>query len=298
MSIVPLPPAWVESIAGHPADGGPSGADWVAGLPGLVAAGLERWDLVVDGPPHTGRTAVVIPVRRGAEQLALKVVWPHAEGAHEALALRIWGGDGAVRLVAALPSDGLLLLERLDANLDLTGVWDAEACEVVGGLLARLHVHAPPQVPRLADQLAPHLARMAERPAVPRRIADRTRGLARDLLPEAPETLLHTDLHYENVLHSPDSGWTAVGPEPLAGHPGFEVWPVLRNRVGEMGIGASLRWSVRHRLAVVSEAAGIDPDEARAWTLLRAGLEVSRASTLEAGDSVTTCVALHKAIDD
>lgn len=295
---VDLPPEWAARVATYPADGGPTGRDWLATVPRLVAQALERWQLVLDdGPAGTGWTALVLPVRRGTERLALKVGWPHPEGAHEHLALRTWGGEGAVRLVAALPSDGLLLLDRLERT-DLTDTWDEEACEVVGGLLRRLHVPAPPQVPRIGPYLEPHLERMASRPAVPRRLVTRTLGLARDLLPGAPELLLHTDLHYENVLLHPQEGWTAIDPKPVAGHPGFDLWPVLRNRFAEIGTGPAFRWSVRRRLEVVAEAARVDPDEARAWTLLRAGVEVSWASALEGDEAVTACIALHKALDE
>jgi streptomycin 6-kinase len=293
-----LPGPWVEQVAGYPADGGPTGADWVREVPRLVAAGLERWGLRVDGAPRTGWTALVVPVRRHDEPYALKVAWPHPEGRLEHLALRHWDGAGAVRLVAAHPADGLLLLERLDADEDLGGVWTDEACAVIGGLLARLGVPAPPQVETLATYLPPHLERMGRRPAVPRRVVERTRGLARELLGDpGPGLLLHTDLHYENVLRAPDGRWLAIDPKPLAGHPGFELLPAVRNRTSELGTGASLRWSVRHRLSVLAEAAGIDEDEARAWSLLRAGLETSWA-TLEGEDAVTLGVALTKALDD
>ncbi len=298
MSELALPRAWVEQVRGYPADGGPTGADWVGMVPRLVDDALARWDLAVDGPPRTGWTAAVVPVRRGGERLALKVAWPHPEGRYEHLALRSWNGDGAVRLVAALPSDGLLLLERLETE-DLTEVWADEACAVVGGLLKRLHVPAPPRLPRMTEYLVPHLERMQRRPAVPRRVVTRTLGLARELLNgEVPDLLLHTDLHYENVLRAPSGGWTAIDPKPVAGHPGFDLWPVLRNRAGELGTGAALRWSVRNRLAIVAAAAGVDEDEARAWTLLRAGVEVSWTSVLDDGDALSTCVALHKALDD
>lgn len=298
MSAVALPPDWVRRVSGYPADGGPTGAAWVETVPRLLGRALERWGLEVDGEPRTGWTAVVVPVRRGGEPLALKVTWPHPEGEHEALALRVWAGEGAVRLVAALPSEGALLLERLDADADLVPVWSDEACEVVGGLLARLHVPAPPQVPRLAEYLAPHLERMAGRPAVPRRVVTRTQGLARELLSgPVPEVLLHTDLHFENVLRGADGAWRAIDPKPVAGHPGFEVLPVLQNRVEEMGTGAAFRWSVRHRVELVAEAAGLDVDEAFAWSLLRAGVEVSWAVGMGEDEQLTTAVALTKALE-
>ena len=298
MSAVPLPADWVARISAYPADGGPTGAEWVATVPRRLDDALDRWGLVVDGAPRTGWTAVVVPVLRDGEPLALKVGWPHTDGEHEALALRTWGGSGAVRLVAALPSEGLLLLERLDADSDLRQVWVDEACEVVGGMLTRLHVTAPPQVPRLPEYLAPHLGRMPGRAAVPRRVVSRTQGLARELLGgQVPEVLLHTDLHFENVLRGPH-GWTAIDPKPVAGHPGFDLFPLLHNRVDELGTGAAFRWSVRHRVTLAAEAAGIDLDEAFAWTLLRAGIEVSWVSETGSADVLSLHVALTKALDE
>ncbi|MFL6152579.1 MAG: aminoglycoside phosphotransferase family protein [Ornithinibacter sp.] len=286
-------------MSAYPAEGGPTGAEWLATVPRLVAEGLQRWGLAVDGAARTGYTAIVVPVRRGVQRLVLKVTWPHPEAVHEALALRTWAGEGAVRLVAALPSDGLLLLERLDADADLTGLWVDEACEVVGELLGRLQVPAPPQFLRLGPYLAPHLERMARRPGVPRRVTQRTVGLARELLADdGPQLLLHTDLHYENVLRRRDGAYVAIDPKPLAGHPGFDVFPVLHNRVDELGTGAAMRWSVRHRLTLVAEAAGIDVEEARIWSLLRAGIEVSWTSVEENPERLSLTIALHKALDD
>ena len=294
-----LPPAWVEQVSGYPAEGGPTGAQWLTTVPRLITQALERWGLTVDGGPRTGYTAVVVPVRRGVQRLALKVTWPHPEATHEALALRTWAGEGAVRLVAALPSDGLLLMERLDADSDLTAVWADEACEVIGELLGRLHVPAPPQLDRLGPYLQPHLERMARRPAVPRRVTQRTVGLARELLAdELPELMLHTDLHFENVLRRREGSYVAIDPKPLAGHPGFDVFPVLHNRVDELGTGSAFRWSVRHRVELVAEAAGIDPDEARVWSLLRAGVEVSWVSQEGNPEALSTAIALTKALDD
>ena len=139
---------------------------------------------------------------------------------------------------------------------------------------------------------------MPGRAAVPRRVVTRTVGLARELLSgEVPEVLLHTDLHFENVLMG-SQGWTAIDPKPVAGHPAFDLFPLLHNRVDELGTGAAFRWSVRHRVSVAAEAAGIDLDDAFAWTLLRAGVEVSWVS--ETGDAadVSLHVALTKALDE
>ena len=46
----------------------------------------------------------------------------------------------------------------------------------------------------------------------------------------AEERLLHTDLHYANVLGAYRSPWLAIDPKPMAGDVAFEVAPALWNR--------------------------------------------------------------------
>lgn len=296
-SAAPLvPQAWLERIAALPAEGGPSGLEWSRRVRSLVNECLEQWGLVVTGPARTGWTAVVFPVRRqdGAEA-ALKVGWPHEESLSEHTALQVWAGDGAARLLAADPARGALLLERLDPSRSLMTVEAFEACAVIGDLLRRLHRPAPPTIRPLREWLAPHLDRL-DHPAVPRRFATRTRALAAELLDDPTSLLLHTDLHFENVLAGEREPWLAIDPKPFAGHPGFEFQPLLRNRVEELGTGSALRWSVRHRLQTAADAAGVDVEEARLWTLLYTGVEI--LWTKDHPDTASMHIALFKALED
>ena len=130
-----IPAGWREWVSRLPADGGPSGADWAAGLPRLLAELLSDWNLKPTGAGMTGWTAVVVPVVRDGEHLVLKVVWPHTEATAEPLALRHWAGNGSVRLVAADPSRGALLLVALHPPRDLATppLYFHPACAVVGG---------------------------------------------------------------------------------------------------------------------------------------------------------------------
>ncbi|KAB7746009.1 hypothetical protein GA707_00220 [Nostocoides sp. F2B08] len=279
----------------RPAEGGPSGAEWALRVRRLIVECLDQWDLMVTGPASTGWTAVVLPVTRNGRPAVLKVGWPHVESAAEHTALQLWGGRGAARLLAADPGRGALLLESLDAGRTLAGLDAFTACDIAGDLLRRLHVPAPPTIPSLADYLRPHLDRLDD-PSVPRRFAARTRALGDELLDERDHVVLHTDLHYENVLAGSREPWLAIDPKPFAGHPGFEFQPLLRNRVAELGTGAGLRWSVRHRLERAAEAAVVDREEARLWTLLHTGLQILWAR--DDPDQASVHVALFKALED
>jgi len=298
---VPVIPApWLQWIARRPAEGVLDGAQWAAQAQRLLGESFERWGLVADGPLRTGWTAVVAPVRRDGEPLVVKVVWRTVDTDGEPLALRTWAGDGAVRLVAALPSDGLLLLERLDPEADL-GTMDADdACAVIGGLLRRLHVPAPPAMPPLSTWSAGWLEEAARRDGLPRRLVARATGLHRELVtdPSCDATLVHGDLHYENVLAGTREPWLAIDPQPRAGSPGWELHAVLRNRREELGTGAALRWSARHRCEVLCEAAGMDEEQARWWTIVRCAIECVWALDDDNADEVSFNIALAKALDD
>ena len=225
---------------------------------------------------------MVHPVQRAEGPAVLKLTWPHLEAATEHFALRHWSGVGAVRLLRADPTRWALLLEPLDADRDLHGIPIEPACQIVGGLLRDLRVPAPPTVPPLGRYAARAAAAfdraLATGPStVPRRFLEQAKALADDLCqdlaaPGAPAVLLHTDLHYANVLAGPHDGrapWLAIDPKPMSGDPAVEIAPLLRNRADELGTGSTVRESLRRRLEIVCEAAQVDPDRARGWTIVR-----------------------------
>ncbi|WP_370892543.1 aminoglycoside phosphotransferase family protein [Janibacter sp. GXQ6167] len=290
---------FLTRIARLTGEGGPSGADWLAGLPRLIASQIDEWGLALDGEPLTGRTALVLPVRDAdSRAAALKLLWPHDEAAGEHLALRAWDGRGAVRLLRADPARSVLLLERLTAR-DLTEVWTDEACEVVGGLYRALHIPALPALPRLSTWARRQADRLERAPGLPRRLVAQARSLIADLTadPACDATLIHTDLHSANVLDD-GTDWVAIDPKPLGGHPAFEVAPMLWNRADELGSGPSLRWSVRHRLEILCEVGGLVPEEARDWTIVREVVQAAWASEIGDRERVSLAMALIKAVGD
>jgi streptomycin 6-kinase len=142
-----------------------------------------------------------------------------------------------------------------------------------------------------------HVDALAGNARVPRRVAQRTAGLARELFASAAEpVLLHTDLHFRNVLAAERAPWLAIDPKPMAGPPGFELQPALRNRAEELGTGPAFRWSVRQRVAILADAMGIDEDEARAWSIVHSGLQVHWCS--DDREDASFHLALMKALDD
>ncbi|SEE15984.1 streptomycin 6-kinase [Streptomyces sp. 3213] len=255
---------------------GEAGRAFVAELPDRAADFMSRWSLRLDGPSHYGMCALVLPVLRSdGTRAALKLQYLDDETAGEPIALRAWAGEGAVRLLRYDTTTGTLLLERLDASRALTHEPDTRAATlVIARLLARLTtVSAPPELHRDLGTLT---AAMLERtpaalPLLPdpsdRRLIEDCAAAVREVAAEPGDRLLHWDLHYDNVLGAVDANhgargqWLAIDPKPLAGDPGFELFPALDNRFDP----DEIRW----RFDAMTDVIGIDRARARAWTLGR-----------------------------
>lgn len=288
---------------------GPEWVAWLARLPRLTAELLAEWELRQDGVPAYGNCALVVPVlAKDGTPGVLKVQFPHWEAETEHLALRAWDGNGAVRLLRADPRRLALLLERLQPR-DLTTVDDLEACEIVAASYKRLHVAAGPQYRTLSGELKRWIEGFRRLPAsapVPHRYVEQAISLASDFAadPACDGKLIHTDLHYFNVLAGEREPWLVIDPKPLSGDPAYEVAPLLWNRWDEVTASGDLRFRVRQRFSTAIDAAGLDEDRARDWVIVRQLLNV--LWTLQATDAdntlpqdwLTRNIAIVKAIQD
>ncbi|GAA1598467.1 streptomycin 6-kinase [Kribbella sancticallisti] len=288
---------------------GPEWASWLDGLPRLTRELLDGWGLRVDGDSAYGNCALVVPVRTADGTAAvLKVQFPHWEAETEHLALRIWDGNGAIRLLRADPRRFAMLLERAQAR-DLTTVDAIEACELVASLYERLHVPAGPQFKPLSAEMKRLSEELLQLPAsapVPRRYVEQAASLASDFAadPDTDGRLIHTDLHYFNVLAADREPWLVIDPKPLSGDPHYEVAPLLWNRWDELAAAHDLRIALRSRFYAVIDTAGLDEDRARAWVIVRQ-MQNALGAVRNAGadevlpqDWLTRNIAIVKAIQD
>lgn len=298
-------PDGVLSMSGR----GPDWAAWVDALPALVRDLYAEWELRPDGWMMHGYCAVVVPVVTGRGKRAmLKVSFPEVDSEHEHLALSHWAGRGAVPLLRADPRRRAMLLEAL-RDVSLGEAWDVEACTAVGELYGLLHIPAFRQLRRLSHVIgasAEALAALPRSAPLPRRLVEQATGLSRDFVadPATDGTLVHTDLHYTNVLLSEAGDWVAIDPKPLSGDPHYEVAPMLWNRFEELA--GDVRAGVRRRFHTIVDTAGLDEDRARDWVVVRmvnnaveqllAPVEID--PELSDDDWFTLCVTIAKAVQD
>jgi streptomycin 6-kinase len=146
-----------------------------------------------------------------------------------------------------------------------------EACGVIGDLLAQLRSPACRRSPRFTAYAVRQLAKPPPstccRGGSSSRVAGSPPSSVTD--PDVDAWLLHTDLHYENVLRGTRQPWLAIDPKPTAGDRAFEVAPALWNRRTSSAPG---RRSAGTCAAVSRSSAStrsIDEDRAKAWTIVR-----------------------------
>ncbi len=259
----------------------PARCEWLSLLPEKVDQLLSEWELEL-GEPYLpgGQCAWVAPARnRAGDALALKVGWRHREAEHEADALRLWEGDGAVRCVAtrAFEDTTALLLERCVPGAQLKhSVAEVEQDLVVARLLRRLWQHDLPSgnpfgsLQVMCDQWADEFELDFERDdrGLDPGLARATMAVLRELPRTADHSvLLCTDLHAENVLAAEREPWLVIDPKPFAGDPAFDAIQHMLNceeRLVTDPVGLSRR---------MADLLDVDADRVRLWLFARCGQE-------------------------
>ena len=245
---------WVEEL--------PQGRAWLADLPRLLEECAEQWSLRLEGPIGDGFASLVV----GAGGAVLKLQFPHRESEHEAEALRVWDGDGAVRLLAHDPERHALLIERARPGTHLTAAGQEAALDVFVELLPRLWKPAGAPFRPLAEEAAwwiDYLPRNWEHVGRPfeRSLLDTVIETLRELsATQGEQVLLNQDLHADNVLSAEREPWLVIDPKPLAGEREFAVAPLVRG----WELGHSKAATLRRFDRLTSEL-GLDRARAAGW---------------------------------
>jgi streptomycin 6-kinase len=212
---------------------------------------------------------LVAPARtRDGQEVVLKVQEPHRESEHEADALRLWDGDGAVTLLDEEPEECALLVERCVPGTPLSAAGADAALEVFVALLPRLWKPAGAPFRSLTAEAAwwaDSLEDTWERFGRPfeRKLLDAALEALQGLPPtQGPQVLLHQDLHGDNVLAAEREPWLAIDPKPLAGERELGIAPIVRSR--ELGHS---RHDVLGRFDRLVSELSLDRERARGWTI-------------------------------
>ncbi len=257
----------------------------------IFAPWLRQWDLTPDGPAFTTPfLSHLMPVRLEGRPAMLKLSnnQEEREGAH----LMVWyDGDGAAEVLAH--EGDCLLLERATGLRSLRAMalsgQDDQACTIICSAVARLHqLRAKPLPPMLAPlpvwfrQLAPAAAREGG-------VLAKSAAAAAELLAKPQDqTVLHGDIHHDNILDAGPRGWIAIDPKGLYGERGYDYANSFCNpNLAVAGAPGRLA----RRIEVISAAANLDPSRLLKWVLAYAGLSAAWSLDESADPTLALAVA-------
>lgn len=242
---------------------------WLERVPDLVAECVEEWGLRLGEPYEPGAAGYTVRVELPDDTPAvLKLIYPHREAEHEGEALRVWDGDGAIRLLAYDEARWAMLIERCDPGTLLVKADPDLALDVLIGLLPRLWKPVGEPFRPLADEATwwidylPTEWERAGKPFEPQILDGAIERLGALANSQGEQVLLHQDLHADNVLAAQREEWLVIDPKPLAGEREFAVAPIVR----DPELGHSRR-DVLYRLDRLTSELGLDRDRARGWTI-------------------------------
>ena len=235
------------------------GLAWLDRLPSLIEEACRGWDIEIAGEPYEGGVCGwVAPVRGASGEAVLKVSWPHAEAATEAVALRWWDGAGTVRLLAEGSDAWTMLLERCEPGTPLrdVGLPNERGLAIGAELLNALWSKgAPPgdgprfdSMAQVCDEWAQGAERRAERYRASLRALGTDPGiltLGIELLRGLPrssdrQVVVHGDFNPGNLLAASRAPYLAIDPKPMLGDPAYDPWSLVA-QLGDRQVARTYR---------------------------------------------------------
>jgi streptomycin 6-kinase len=253
---------------------GDEGLAWLRRVPAIVGECAREWSLDVGSPfDNLSYNYVAQAERADGSPAVLKVCFPEPEFFTAAEALRLFDGRASVRLLECDTERGSMLLERLRPGRPLSTLGsDATETAAAAAVMRELWRPAPPpghSFPLAIDWLTaardPNtlVAAKAKYPWI-EGVLSRASELAAE---QAPEMLLHGDLHHDNILTSLRDGFLAIDPKGVVGERAWEVAPFLMNNLPP----DRSAWSgvLRRRADQLSDELSLDRERVYAWSAVR-----------------------------
>ncbi len=239
--------------------------------PDLFEPWLEKWQMARDGQPWTTHSSHLLPVQFEGVAAVLKIA-QDSEEIRGGRLLDWWNGNGAARLLAS--EANAFVMERAQGTESLMDMAlhgnDDEASRIACRTIARLHTHT--NIDRPVPELVSlqiwfrELTDINHDSAILQTCARQARRL---LARPQDSTVIHGDIHHDNILDFADRGWLAIDPKGLFGERGFDYANLIVNP-DLPTVTNPLRFE--RQIHIIADAAQLNIQRLLAWVLAFAGL--------------------------
>ena len=236
---------------------GERGESWLRNLPSTLRQLEQSWNISLLPPFANLSYHYVAPgVTHSGRAIVVKIGVDFASLAQERLALEAFQGRACVEILGVDENRGALLLEGLKPGTPLCDFRDdISACEIAAKLMPKMH--RPPASVRTFPTVEDWFQALRTT-RLPEVSTDGASELLSRLLQSQERSLLHGDLHDQNILGCA-SQWIAIDPKGVVGPRGFEIGPFLRNRVRHKN-------QARHLAGIFAQGLHLKLSDVLDWT--------------------------------
>jgi streptomycin 6-kinase len=195
---------------------------------------FEKWNLTHPIKVTETPTSLIYKVQFNSKDAVLKILTPlgKEDEADGASVLRCYNGKGAARLLDY--DEGAHLLDFIDGQLLKSLVVDGndqQATQIICQVVSKLHSYSGKLPPGLTSMQENFSALWSAAENEPRDsiYVSASKIASRLLDSEKKQTLLHGDLHHNNIMESTEHGWLAIDPKGVVGENTYDLANVFYN---------------------------------------------------------------------
>ena len=258
---------------------GDAGIVWIQQLPALLTEYAERWQVQLGSPYDLSYNYVAPGTGADGTPVVIKAGVPEPEFERQIEALRLYHGEGCIRLLEADKARGVMLLERVAPGTPLSELPDdEEATRIAARIMRQLWRPLPPDNPfRPIEEWFEGLHTLRAMfeggtGPLPTPIVEEAESWVRDLFASpTARVLLHGDLHHYNILKAEREPWLMIDPKGMTGDPAYEIGMFLLNPFDllERPNPSDL---LARRIAIFAEELGFERERLRGWGIAHAVL--------------------------
>lgn len=236
----------------------------------MLADYLDRWCLDVDGQIQQTPSSYLVPVIWQQRSAMLKI----AKTQEEASAFELmswWRGQGAAEVF--IFDDRAIVLERAMGSRSLLSFCqaghDAQATQIMCNVIDRLHQPKAVQPVGLTS-LNDWFHDLSSATLTAGGLLQQAQKTAQQLLINPHNSsVLHGDIHHQNILDFGTRGWLAIDPKGLIGERAFDYANLFCNPDV-----VTVRDQFQKRLELIATLANIDRKRLLQWILAWSGLSI------------------------
>ncbi|WP_185150657.1 aminoglycoside phosphotransferase family protein [Cytobacillus dafuensis] len=216
---------------------------WLEDFDRLIDECEQRWQMNILSPYELSYHFVAPALRRDGSEVVIKLAIPSIEFYSEVEALRVFNGNGMVKIMDVDYEKGILIFERLVPGITLATLTnDEEATYIAAQIMKKLWkpVQSSDLFQTTFDRETELKRIYYEYPEGVGPVTKETLREATEIFTEMNHTLgtpfmLHGDLHQYNILLNGES-WLAIDPKGLIGDREYDVIQFLLNKLPKENI--------------------------------------------------------------